>query len=114
MGHLSRVLRRIIAIVRPGREEAMAHREIASHLSFLEEEYRRRGLSNAQARRAARLVLGGIEPTKERHRDARAFRWIEDLRRDACYAARMLQRYPIATAAGALSLARCRWRLASG
>ena len=31
----------------------------------------------------ARLALGGIEQTKERHRDARAFRCLDDARRDA-------------------------------
>ena len=53
----------------------------------------------------ARLALGGIDQTKERHRDARAFRWLDDARRDATYAVRMLRRHPVATATAALSLA---------
>jgi predicted permease len=80
-------------------------RELASHLSLLEDEYRRRGMPPEAARRAARLALGGIEQAKEQHRDARAFRWIDDARRDGLYALRMLRRYPIATATSMLSLA---------
>lgn len=105
IGHLTRFLRRLINVLRPGREEAGLEREIASHLLLLEDEYRRRGLSADEARRSARLALGGVELTKERHRDARAFRWLDDARRDATYAVRMLRRHPVATATAALSLA---------
>ena len=105
MGHLKRFLRRLINVIRPGREEAGLEREIVSHLLLLEDEHRRRGLSADEARRSARLALGGIDQTKERHRDARAFRWLDDARRDATYAVRMLRRHPIATATATLSLA---------
>ena len=98
MGHLKRFLRRLINVMRPGREEAELEREIVSHLVLLEDDQRRRGLSAGEARRSARLALGGIEQTKERHRDARAFRWLDDARRDATYAVRMLRRHPVATA----------------
>jgi predicted permease len=105
MGSLSRFLRRLFNVIRPYRDEAALEREIASHLSMLEDEYRRRGLPADAARRAARLALGGIDQTKEQHRDARAFRWLDDARRDAVYAMRTLRRHPITTAASMLSLA---------
>src|SRR4026209_938661 len=105
MGHLKRFFRRLINVMRPGREEAELEREIVSHLVLLEDEHRRRGLSAGAARRSARVPRGGIEQTKERHRDARAFRWLDDARRDATYAVRMLRRHPVATATAALSLA---------
>lgn len=105
MGHLKRFLRRLVSVMRPGREEAELEREIGSHLVLLEDEHRRRGLSAGEARRSARLALGGIEQTKERHRDARAFRWLDDARRDATYAVRMLRRHPVATTTAAFSLA---------
>ena len=63
---------------------------MASHLLLLEDEYRRRGLSASEARRAARLALGGVERAKELHRDARSFAWVDETRRDLQYAARML------------------------
>lgn len=105
MGHVTRFFRRLLNIIRPGRDEAGLERELAAHLLLLEDEYRRRGLSADDARRAARLALGGLEQTKERHRDARTFRWLDDVRRDAMYAVRMLRRHPIAAATAALSLA---------
>lgn len=105
MGHLARFLRRLITSFRSGREEAGLEREIASHLLLLEDDYRRRGLSPDEARRAARIALGGAEQTKERHRDARAFRWLDNARRDVTYAMRTLRRHPVATATAALSLA---------
>ena len=94
MGSLRRFLWRLVNLVRPGRDEAALQREVASHVWLLEDDYRRRGLSAAEARRSARLALGGIEQTKELHRDARAFRWLDDARRDATYAVRLLRRHP--------------------
>ena len=104
-GQLARFVRRLINTVRPAREDARLDREIASHLALLEEEYQRRGVPAAEARRAARLALGGVEQTKELHRDARSWRWLDNARRDAVYAVRMLRRRPVTTAAAALSLA---------
>jgi hypothetical protein len=91
--------------MRPGRDEAALEREVASHVLLLEDDYRRRGLSAAEARRSARLALGGIEQTKELHRDARAFRWLDDARRDATYAVRLLRHHPVVTVTAGLSLA---------
>src|SRR5262245_49288791 len=101
---LMRVLRRLVSFARSRREEAGLEREIAAHLELLEYQYRRRGMSIDDARRAARIALGGIEQLKEHHRDARGFRWLDDARRDGAYALRMLRRYPIGTAAAVLSL----------
>src|SRR5262245_43140957 len=105
MAPLKRLFQRLLHAVFPARAEADLDREIASHLALLEEDYRRRGFTPAEARRRARLALGGIDQTKERHRDARAFRWLDDARRDAVYAVRMLRRHKITAAAAALSLA---------
>ena len=102
---MRRFFRRLLNSLFPGRADERFERELASHVALLEDEYQRRGMSAEQARRAARLALGGIEQTKERPRDARALRWLDDGRRDAVYAVRMLRRHPLATAAAALSLA---------
>jgi predicted permease len=102
---LRRAFWRLINAIHRDRDEANLEREIASHLRLLEDENRRRGLSAEDARRFARLAFGGIEQAKESHRDARAFRWLDDARRDAGYAVRVLRRHPIATAAAVLSLA---------
>lgn len=89
-GTLRRVVQRLLHAVRPDRAEASLEREVAAHLLLLEDEYRRRGLAADDARRAARMALGGVEQTRELHRQARSFAWLEDVRRDLQYAARTL------------------------
>jgi len=102
---MRRFVLRILNTIWPSRPEPDLARELASHLALLEDELQRRGLSPDDARRAARIALGGIEQTKERHRDARSFVLLDDMRRDVGYAARMLRRNPIFALTAALSLA---------
>ncbi|PYR53265.1 MAG: hypothetical protein DMF89_00010 [Acidobacteria bacterium] len=103
--NMRRFVLRILNTIWPSRPEPDLARELASHLALLEDELQRRGLSPDDARRAARIALGGIEQTKERHRDARSFVLLDDMRRDVGYAARMLRRNPIFALTAALSLA---------
>src|SRR5262245_56480467 len=51
--------------------------ELGSHLDLLSEEYGRRGLTAAEARRAAVLRLGGLTQLKEQHREGRSVPWVE-------------------------------------
>lgn len=87
------------------RAENDLSREISAHLALLEDQFRREGLSEDQARDAARRSFGGIEQVKEHHRDARSFRWIADFRQDIKYGARSFARNPIFTFAAATTLA---------
>lgn len=105
MASLRRFVQRFMTLVRGARAERDLAREVASHLALLEEEYLRRGMSEEEARRQARLAMGGVEQTKERHRDERSFPWLEDLRRDVPYAIRGLRRNPGFTFVAVLTLA---------
>jgi predicted permease len=105
MAFLNRIFSRLVNFLRPGRSEDDLSRELAAHLALLEEDFARRGLSRERARTAARLALGGVELTKDLHRDARSFLWLEDARRDAGFAVRLLRRNPIIAATAAASLA---------
>src|SRR5262245_27454524 len=91
---MRRFLLRLWNALRPARSERELDREISSNLGLIEDEYRRRGLSREDARRAARLALGGVEQTKELHREARSFAVINDLKRDVRYALRTLAKSP--------------------
>ena len=105
MSTLRRFLARLGNVLRPGRSEPDLAREVAAHLSLLEDDFVRRGLTPEEARLAARRAFGGVEQTKELHRDARSFVWLDDTRRDLQYAVRVLRRAPGYTAAIVLTLA---------
>jgi predicted permease len=96
---------RLRAFFQPDAAERELSREISAHLALLEDEYLRRGLTPERARAAARQALGGVDAAKERHRDARSFPWLEDLRRDIPCALRSLSRTPAFTIAAVVTLA---------
>ncbi|HEX5110328.1 MAG TPA: ABC transporter permease [Vicinamibacterales bacterium] len=90
MAVFRRFLLQLHNFLRPGRAEQELAREMASHLSILEDEFQRRGMTPDEARAAARRAMGGVEQAKERHREARSLPLLEDLRRDLGIAARTL------------------------
>jgi predicted permease len=53
-----------------------------------------RGASPGEARRQARVALGGLEQVKESCRDARGARWLGDMSQDLRYALRALRNKP--------------------
>src|SRR5437899_745973 len=79
--------------------------ELHAHLEMLVEEKRRQGMTEQEARRAARLHLGGIAQTEEIYREARGLHFVETFLQDLRYAARMLSRTPAFTAVVIVSLA---------
>lgn len=79
--------------------------ELESHLALLQEEFERRGMSPHEARRQARLKLGGADQTRELYHDARTFSWLDQLARDLRYAIRQLLRSPGFATTAILTLA---------
>ena len=73
---------RIVSLFRNGRAEHELAREMNAHLALLEDQFVAEGMSPADARLAARRAFGGVDQAKEQQRDARSFRWIDDLQRD--------------------------------
>ena len=74
--------------------EAELDDELRFHLEKEVEENLRRGMSPAEARRAALLDFGGVEAIKEECRDVRGIRPLKDLWQDLRYAARVLLKRP--------------------
>jgi predicted permease len=105
MSRIRPFVAKFIALFRRRADDEELSREVAAHLALLEDEYRRRGFAPDQARRAARLAIGGPEQTKALHRDARSFLWMDDLLRDVRYGLRTLVRQPGFTLAAIAVLA---------
>jgi predicted permease len=87
------------------RTETDLERELAHHLHELTAEYERQGHSHEEALRMAQREFGGSEQVKEQCRDERRWAWMQGLRQDVVFGARMMRRTPVITLAAVLSLA---------
>ncbi len=74
--------------------EAQLEKELSFHLEQHTSQLVARGRAPGEARRQARLALGGPEQVKEKCRDARGTRWLEDLLQDSRYALRTFRQRP--------------------
>src|SRR5262245_32755194 len=74
--------------------EVELEKELRFHLDQHTADLIAQGLDPEEARRRARLALGGPEQVKEQCRDARGTRWLGDLLQDLRYGARMLLKAP--------------------
>ncbi len=85
--------------------EEQLDKELRFHLDQHASDLIAQGHDPEEARRQARLALGGPEQVKEECRDARRTRWLEDLWRDFHYALRTLRQKPGFAAVALMTLA---------
>ena len=91
---MPRLLRALRNLFRKSSTERDLDDELAVAASELEARYVAQGLSPAEARRAARLDLAGIEPVKEEIRQERPGATLESIALDVRYAWRALRKAP--------------------
>lgn len=83
-----------LALFQGRRLERELENEILGHLELAEQDYRSRGMTEEEARRAARVRFGGVEKMKEEHRDQRSARVVEIFLRDLRLGFHQLRRQP--------------------
>src|SRR5918994_1295604 len=96
---------RLRAFVRPAAGDADFDQEIEEHLGMAEAEKVRRGMSPEEARREARLELGGVTQLREAARAARGLPWLDSFWLDGKLGVRMLRRSWGLTLVGGLAMA---------
>ena len=98
-------LLRFAGILRLTRSDHEIDEELRSHLTMLADEYRRAGLSDAEARRVAAAKFGSLASAAEAYRDRRSIPSLEQMAADCRYAARSLGQTRILSASMILVLA---------
>lgn len=93
------------SLFRRRRAEADLDDEMRDHLEREIESNLRAGMPPDEARFTAQRLVGSVSLYKEQCRDSRRIAFVETLARDLRYAARMLWRTPLFTAAAILTLA---------
>jgi len=73
---------RLVSIARGGAADRDLDDELRDHVERLTAANLARGMTPAEARRAALLAMDGVEQQKERCRDARGIQTIDELRTD--------------------------------
>ena len=87
------------------RVESELDEEVRSHLEMLTEENIRAGMPALEARRAARIELGGIDQLKEQVHQVQAGNRLHSIASDCRYGVRQLRKGPAFTTVAILTLA---------
>jgi putative ABC transport system permease protein len=79
--------------------------EVAAHIELATQDHLRQGMTVPEARRLALIKLGGVEFSREAHRESRGLPWLDGIVHDMRYALRTLRRSPGFTLTAIIMLA---------
>ena len=101
----NRISKRVRALFRKNKLEQELDAELRFHLERLTAQNLQSGMSPEHAHYSALKTFGKFEQSKEECRDARGVRWIDELRHDLRFGARLLAKNPTVTLIALLTLA---------
>jgi predicted permease len=105
MANIREAVARLVAFLRKDQRDREFDQELATHVEMATADHIREGLTPAEARRKALARLGGIEPSKQLHRETRGLPLLDGLVQDVRYSCRTLARSPAFTLASVGTLA---------